>query len=585
MTENLQDFFNLFNVGKLTQKAEHDRIERTCNTFGKIKKCTIKPYPVDDEYIPKISGDAHDGYQIQYRKGRDESYTEMESMLSRILFKSKTKKISNKIWAEGLDSLGLKEVESVQTYRNLCETAMELLETHRTESLYGKIYAGSQGHMKKWRKDGGEDYDVNGMTNPTDALAFSRYYRDDLVKKSKFNAMSKYLKMVEGGDADSTYFALKEFERKELLPFLNEIESKKPEPIPPPQDKSKGDEDDSDDNQDEDNDQDKDTADKEEKASDEYNKALEEYNDKIEQTKTDSVETVKDFKEINVDVRDYQEDISDNDFDEETSKTNALAEVEQIQDELSIVDTRPPAPEGIEMVEREPNEYQVNFKLSKAMSGVFRAIKEHKYKSLDDEGSDIETDEYIKRLMDKDHTEIFEEDSPRQDIEIMLSIDCSSSMAHNFEKVRELSATLFHSVKRFNDIKISGVAWAGFRDCNTTLIKKLDDTKFIGSYKHDGTPTAYAVKFCLDRLRKSKMKTKILFVITDGTPNDSGDLTRVRDMIDKFKGIKTFGLYIGHNDDGMKKMFGKRFYSCYTMNEAYQHLLRDFKQEVIGTLK
>ncbi len=80
-----------------------------------------------------------------------------------------------------------------------------------------------------------------------------------------------------------------------------------------------------------------------------------------------------------------------------------------------------------------------------------------------------------------------------------------------------------------------------------------------------------------------------MFVVTDGSPNDSGDFERIKKLREKNPHIKMIGLYtsenMGYKDKNMKTMFGKYYYHCKDMAQASKVMTTGFKDEVVRYLK
>jgi Ca-activated chloride channel homolog len=151
---------------------------------------------------------------------------------------------------------------------------------------------------------------------------------------------------------------------------------------------------------------------------------------------------------------------------------------------------------------------------------------------------------------------------PTQGIDIMLVLDASGSMAMfddprdqraRFEVAKTEAINFIN--KRVNDpigIVIFGLAAAS--RCPMTLDKYLLNnmvkTMEIGCINPDGTVLSTAIAMAATRMRHSTAKSKVMIVLTDGTPSPEDiDPKIAAELAQKF-GIKIYTIGIGSDDGG-----------------------------------
>lgn len=158
-------------------------------------------------------------------------------------------------------------------------------------------------------------------------------------------------------------------------------------------------------------------------------------------------------------------------------------------------------------------------------------------------------------------------------IDIMLAIDVSGSMrAEDFKPKDRLDATKYvvsDFIKGRKNDKIGMTIFAGeaYTRCPLTLdygillsfLKKLKH----GIIKKDGTAIGMGIASCLNRLRNSKAKSKIIILLTDGD-NNMGKIDPITaGSMAKALGIKIYTIAMGKKEGSpvviTNPLFGKTY--------------------------
>jgi len=175
----------------------------------------------------------------------------------------------------------------------------------------------------------------------------------------------------------------------------------------------------------------------------------------------------------------------------------------------------------------------------------------------------------------------------------MLALDVSGSMkAEDFKPQNRLYVAkeeIKHFVsKRVSDrIGLVVFSASSFTQCPLTLdygilLTFLDQVKF-GMIK-DGTAIGMALANCINRLRDSKSKTKIIILLTDGI-NNSGEIDPLTAAgIAKTMGVKIYTIGVGKPGNAMypvdDPIFGKRY--VYMPNEIDEDVLTEIAEKTGG---
>ena len=178
-------------------------------------------------------------------------------------------------------------------------------------------------------------------------------------------------------------------------------------------------------------------------------------------------------------------------------------------------------------------------------------------------------------------------------IDIMLALDVSGSMkAEDFKPHNRLYVAK-EEIKKFvqkrNSDRIGLVIFSqsSFTQCPLTLdygvlLSFLDKVKF-GMIK-DGTAIGMALANCVNRLRESPSKSKVIILLTDGV-NNAGQIDPLTAAtIAKTMNVKIYTIGAGKPGNAMypvdDPLFGKRY--VYMPNEIDEKTLQEIAQKTGG---
>jgi len=178
-------------------------------------------------------------------------------------------------------------------------------------------------------------------------------------------------------------------------------------------------------------------------------------------------------------------------------------------------------------------------------------------------------------------------------IDIMLALDVSGSMkAEDFKPHNRLHVAR-EEIKKFVEKRISDriglvvFSASSFTQCPLTLdygvlLGFLEQVKF-GMIK-DGTAIGMALANCVNRLRESPSKSKVIILLTDGV-NNAGQIDPLTAAtIASTMGVKIYTIGAGKPGNAMypvdDPIFGKRY--VYLPNEIDEATLREIAQKTGG---
>ncbi len=178
-------------------------------------------------------------------------------------------------------------------------------------------------------------------------------------------------------------------------------------------------------------------------------------------------------------------------------------------------------------------------------------------------------------------------------IDIMLALDISGSMrAEDFKPQNRLYVAKeeirkFVSKRASDRIGLVVFSQSSFTQCPLTLdygilLNFLDQVKF-GMIK-DGTAIGMALANCINRLRESPSKTKVIILLTDGV-NNAGEIDPLTAAgIAKTMGVRIYTIGVGKPGNAMypvdDPIFGKRY--VYLPNEIDEEVLSQIADKTGG---
>jgi len=178
-------------------------------------------------------------------------------------------------------------------------------------------------------------------------------------------------------------------------------------------------------------------------------------------------------------------------------------------------------------------------------------------------------------------------------IDIMLALDVSGSMrAEDFKPENRLYVAReeikkFVSKRASDRIGLVVFSQSSFTQCPLTLdygvlLNFLDQVRF-GMIK-DGTAIGMALANCVNRLRESPSKSKVIVLLTDGV-NNAGEIDPLTAAgIAKTMGVKIYTIGVGRPGNAMypvdDPIFGKRY--VYLPNEIDEDVLKEIAGKTGG---
>ncbi len=178
-------------------------------------------------------------------------------------------------------------------------------------------------------------------------------------------------------------------------------------------------------------------------------------------------------------------------------------------------------------------------------------------------------------------------------IDIMLALDVSGSMKAEDFKPRNRLYVAKEEIKKFVEKRVSDriglvvFSKSSFTQCPLTLdygvlLNFLDQVKF--GMIEDGTAIGMAIANCVNRLRSSPAKSKVIILLTDGI-NNAGEIDPLTAAsVAKTMGVKIYTIGVGKPGNAMypvdDPIFGKRY--VYMPNEIDEETLRKIAEKTGG---
>jgi len=454
-----------------------------------------------------------------------EKFTALNHELGHILFETpmaEAKKIIKK-WTEDENGKYL-EVDGDfrhKTYWNM----FNVLEDQRVESMMARLWLANDDRFDKAKKNRGKLH-KKCPNNPIDKMLNIRFFREDLVKNDKhFKVFKQSLEdVVDTGRMGAlivlaqikpvidTYFKtpdkppkvpkgrvdVRPSDKKTDDKIIDSIVDVHDQHKPTPDDGSDSSKlSDSDNSQQASDDQVDDIAD---------NKLPDDYERKIDDLKTDGDDTISDVKDA----------MAGDGGDIDATPSYAMK------------------------IERSKEDYHVNEIISTGLKKVFRRMAEIPKTKIGYDGEEIDIETYIdNKARGYDLTKCFLDKKYARGASIVISIDGSASMAgYSIDRVRNLVATLYDSVKEYPNIDMRANIWSSNNkgDVGITEINSLEDCKNISVYNQMNcaqTPTHLALDYSARQVKKMKGRKKLVIMLTDGLPNYSNNnykMSRTQNM-------------------------------------------------------
>jgi len=412
--------------------------------------------------------------------------------LSHILFQSPfngTKKLLSDVW-------GLKD-EDYQLFFNV----FNVLEDQRIESQMGKMYLKHKGRFDKTTKKLGTLMDLKNPSimhdNPVNMLLAIRFHRGNDIKNLKnYDVYEKALKQVVFTDK---YGALKVL--VSLKPYIDEwIEEKENNMYSAERNNHE------------------DKKFKLDKDSDITNKLFR--NNAIRSNGQKDEDMPQELSDENISKNKIKDMIKD-------SKERGNEVVSEIFSKLRNDGKMTKLPKMLKMVKRYSETVEVDEKVLKGLTKIFKKLTMKESEFIDYEGDEIDVQEYVESLIRGNNMgECRINTKQSKGVSILISIDGSSSMVgERIYQARKMVATMFRSVKNLDNVDIKANVWSGASSgmVGITEINNESDLGYISaSVLEKGfytTPIHMAIDHSAKTIKHMKGNKKMIVFITDGVPN------------------------------------------------------------------
>ena len=220
------------------------------------------------------------------------------------------------------------------------------------------------------------------------------------------------------------------------------------------------------------------------------------------------------------------------------------------------------------------NEMPITPEIKSAASKMrreFDKIKAKKKRTQEYAGSRLDIGAVIRNRVAMTNEPYYDYWKNSRGYEMVIILDCSSSMSSSQEDLEKLFSTLRLALKGLKDIKLTVFGFSGRRKGQTEIFMWDNSPYLFGGEMniHGSTPMPQAIAFVKQVITSKKNKKKSVLFIGDGYPvftSSRGSITTenlmwwVRQQIEdltKF-GIRTYGLMIGSSlpsDEEMSQMF------------------------------
>ena len=236
--------------------------------------------------------------------------------------------------------------------------------------------------------------------------------------------------------------------------------------------------------------------------------------------------------------------------------------------------------------------YPVNEMLARQLSKTFEKLMQSVGEDNAPAGSELDINAFMDSKTDR-RPDVFIQEEDTTAWRGLIAIDTSGSMSgEKLEVCKSICATILEAVEHIPRVEVKIIGWSGSDyDCQ---IQEATTREELSSFQASSTtPMAKGMYYSKNQLEKMQGTRKVMFFLTDGYPNDNGDIAKVKQAVNEMraKRYSVLGIGIGMNKedcdrDGMfPDMFGKGFVACPTMSEVERILRKDFVKEVSKFLR
>ena len=265
-------------------------------------------------------------------------------------------------------------------------------------------------------------------------------------------------------------------------------------------------------------------------------------------------------------------------------------------------------PKNLKMINRYESNYDIDYKVSKGMSRIFKTLMMRSKEFIDYDGEEVDVESYVEGIIrgnDMGRCRVNQKTS--HGVSIVISIDGSSSMqGEPIETARNLVATIFESVKNIDNVEVRANVWGGntYGFVGMTEINTMNDVKYINLRSHQGnymtTPTHMALDYSSIMLKQMKGSKKMMILITDGIPNhfnagyhvamNTYMISCKKSLVKAMSVTSNIMCIVVQSDMSFKRnpireLFkGTKVMNVHTMKNASEKVIKQFKIMVMNSL-
>jgi len=516
-----------------------------------------------------------DSYQIHY--------TLLEHELAHIIFQTDSenfellKKWAKYYWNDKLEDITPPEQLSflLKKIQEGCQVVYNIVEDHRIEHNWGEIYLGSQyrfKHLAKLCID-------RKCTNVFSVLLAVRANRYDLIPDKYRKIAEEFhhlLKEVEGKSAGITLSISQEIIKIMADQFIRDIF------IRPPCENNSN------------NQANKFNKDLEDNRVSDNLKEFQKADKKFEEYLIGHSKSIK-TQTINAEERAVFNNGSINQMKKvtETQHNKAIIEIKETINPKIFTHKKSQMKkyDGIiffkDTFDTEKANRPIDQEAVKQLRRFFYQIKEKAKIHLDEEGEEIDPEEYIQFKVNPNHTDIFNNLKNTMGLDVGIMIDLSGSMYGNpLNNACSYARTLIKAFENLSNVNVTIFGYSGSQyEPYRTHTTNLTDSRLITikpSAEHYTTHTWNAIRYSANNMNNNGKK--LLILITDGYPYHGFDsetsgidpIMATRQAVEYAyqTGCKVFTIQIGEiEEEQLRLMYGPKSNWTITDAEKFEHEL------------
>ena len=287
----------------------------------------------------------------------------------------------------------------------------------------------------------------------------------------------------------------------------------------------------------------------------------------------------EDFQDGDEEFKKIEEIIFDKDYD--PNQTKSVSYVKDVLPSINKVD-----------VSHGREKYPVNNMLVRHISKTFEKLMASVGEDNSPEGSELDINAFMDSKIDK-RPDVFIQEEETNAWKGIIAIDLSGSMNDGkLDTCKQICANILEATKNIPRVEVKIIGWSG-HDKNCSIVEATTREELNEFRAGSLTPMAKGMLYSKHELEKMQGTRKVMFFLTDGYPNDNGDVAVVKQAVNEMRSKKYSVLGIGIGMDKQScdsegifpNMFGKGFVACQTTQEVEKVLRNDFIREVSKFLR